>query len=157
MHDPSKGRANSISGIPLAGATPQLETGSVEPNRLESDLAFHPEGKDAINETYFTAEEQRLGENDGSFIGTKNDEQWSEGLADECNPEESNWDEDQLPEIQPLHLIGDQPNSPNRPDEFSEIELQPNDESESESESESDSESESESASASDEESDDEG
>jgi hypothetical protein len=131
MHDPSKGRANSISGIPLAGATPQLETGSVEPNRLESDMAFHPEGKDEINETYFTAEEQRLGENDGTFVGTKDDEKWSEGLADECNPEENDWDEGQLPEIQPLHLVSDLPNAPNRPDEFSEIELQPTDDSES--------------------------
>ena len=131
MHDPSKGRANSISGIPLAGATPQLETGSVEPNRLESAMAFHPEGKDELNETYFTAEEERLGENDGTFIGTKDDEKWSEGLADECNPEEEDWSEGQLAEIQPLHLISDLPNSPDRPNELSEIELHPDDEGES--------------------------
>lgn len=131
MHDPSKGRANSISGIPLSGSTPQLETGSVEPNRTESDMAFHPEGKDAINETYFVAEEKRLGNNDGIFIGTKDDEKWSEGLADECNPEDDDWSEGQLPEIQPLHLVSDQPSSPDRPDEFSEIELQPEDDSES--------------------------
>ncbi len=52
-------------------------------------------------------------------------------MADECNPEENDWDEGQLPEIQPLHLVSDQPSSPDRPDELSEIELQPDDESES--------------------------
>lgn len=103
-----KGKANDISGIPLPGAIPQVEGQSVEPNRDEPEAAFQvnsdSEKAENFAHDYFDDEEERLGNLEAPFVANKDDEEWSDGLADEENENDDMSDDGLLPETQPLHV-----------------------------------------------------
>lgn len=100
-----KGKAISISGIPMPGGLVQVEGQSVEPNRDEDQGAFRRDDRgENYARDYFDDEEERLGDLDGPYIVNKDDHQWSDGLKDEENEEDLGDDEAILPETQPLHI-----------------------------------------------------
>jgi len=103
--DQGKGKANSISGIPMPGVLIQLQGQSVETNRDEEEGAFRRDDRgENYARDYFDDEEERLGDLDGPYIVNKDDQQWSDGLKDEENDEDLGDDEAILPESQPLHI-----------------------------------------------------
>lgn len=100
MHEEGKGKANSISGIPLSGGFTQIDEGSAEPNREEETNTFKEERRyEPYAHDYFRDETERLEKLSGSLPATPNEE-WSEGLNDEANQYDNNLPMDQGEEIQ---------------------------------------------------------
>jgi hypothetical protein len=100
-----KGKANSISGIPLENSMAQVEGQSAEPNRDEPPGAFKVEDSgENYPHDYFDDEIERLGDLLEPTVANKSDREWSDGLKDEENDEDLADGEGVLPEIQPLHL-----------------------------------------------------
>ncbi len=110
--DDGKGKANSVSGIPLPGTIVQVQGKSVEPNRKEPDKPFKIDGTgENYARDYFDAESARLGSLEDAFVIEKRDQTWSSGLQDEENTSENAVDADDseghLPECQPVQVEPD--------------------------------------------------
>lgn len=108
--DEGKGKANSISGIPMPHTITQVQGKSVEPNRHEPEHVFRSDGTGEIYaRDYFDDESERLGNLEGDYIAAKSDKNLSLGLHDEENSDpnavDSDGNEDLLPEAQSLPLV----------------------------------------------------
>ena len=111
-----KGKGMATSGIPLSGGgISQFEDTSVETNNFEAANAFKEDQDDVDDRPYdkrdfIGDEEEQMGGASGAFLANKDDEEWSEGMEDECNlPDpllnETADEEDALfPETEPLHV-----------------------------------------------------
>ena len=110
--DEGRGKANSISGIPMPGTIIQVQGKSVEPNRNEPEHPFKIDGTGEIYaRDYFDDESERLGNLEGDYIAEKGDKNLSLGLQDEENTDanavDSDGNEDLLPETQQFPLYSD--------------------------------------------------
>ncbi len=123
-HNQGKGKALDVSGIPLPNTIVQVDGQTVETNREEPSVSFKSETRENVGHTYFSDEEERLGNIEEPFVNNKADQKWSEGLADESNLDEDDNDDDEclLPETQPLHV---DPLSANGEDDDAELVLRP--------------------------------
>lgn len=100
-----KGKGSQITGIPMPGELTQFENLSAEPNREEPHARLdHIDRGEKYAVDYFDDEEARLDSLEGPYVADKSEPEWSEGLADEANNEDSFDDEGLLPETQPLHV-----------------------------------------------------
>lgn len=106
-HNQVKGKALDVSGIPLQNTIAQVDSAqTVETNRKEPDVSFKEETPENVGHTYFTDEEERLGNLEAPYVSNKANDKWSDGLSDESNPDIIDEDNDEglLPETQPLHV-----------------------------------------------------
>ncbi len=83
----------------------QFENLSAEPNRDEPQTQFdHSDRGERYAVDYFDDEEARLDSLEGHVAANKSEPEWSEGIEDEANSEDSFDDEGLFPESQPLHV-----------------------------------------------------
>jgi hypothetical protein len=113
--DKSKGKGIPTSGIPLPGGISQMEDSSVETNNFEAANAFKEDQDMADPRPYdqrdfIGDEEEQMGDRSNTFIANKDDEEWSDGMEDECNlpdiltGEDADAEEGLFPETGPLHI-----------------------------------------------------
>jgi hypothetical protein len=110
-----KGKGIATSGIPLAGGISQIDESSVETNNFEAKNAFKedqdmPDPRPYDQRDFIGDEEEQMGDRSNTYIANKDDEEWSEGMEDECNlpdiltGEALDAEEGLFPETEPLHI-----------------------------------------------------
>ena len=110
-----KGKGMATSGIPLSDGISQMEDTSVETNEFEAANAFKedqdlPDPRPYDKRDFIGDEEEQMGNNSQGFIANKDDEEWSDGLEDECNlpdiltGQDIDAEEGLFPETEPLHM-----------------------------------------------------